>query len=292
MQCGADTMGAMLADALDLLICPHCGADWDRGASGPRVLVCAEGHRYDAARQGYVNLLTGRGSRSTPDTADMVSARDRFLSAGHYAPIAEAVAQACSSLSEGAALLEGGAGTGYYLAAVLERLSAGGRRRPRAVALDLSPHGLRRAARLDGVAALVWDLWKPLPVAAGAVDAVLDVFAPRNLPEFARVTRAGGLLVAVTPLPEHLGELRARLPLLGVPEGKAEALEASAAEYYEPVTRREVRFSLRLDAAAAADLAQMGPAGHHTDRGELERLAGSGGLDVTAVVELSVLRRR
>lgn len=285
-------MGAMLADAVDLLICPHCGADWDPAASGPRVLVCAEGHRYDAARQGYVNLLTGRGSRSTPDTADMVAARERFLAAGHYAPIAEALAEACSGLPEDAAILDAGAGTGYYLAAVLDRLAAGGRRRARAIALDLAPHALRRAARLDGVTALVWDLWRPLPVAAGVVDAVLDVFAPRNLAEFARITRPGGLLLAVTPLPEHLAELRVRLPLLGVPEGKAEALEGSAAEHYELLSRAQLRFPLLLDPAAAADLAQMGPAGHHTDRDELERLAGTAELAATAAVELSVLRRR
>lgn len=285
-------MGAMLADAVDLLICPHCGADWDPDASGPRVLVCAEGHRYDAARQGYVNLLTGRGSRSTPDTADMVAARERFLAAGHYAPIAEALAEACSGLPEDAAILDAGAGTGYYLAAVLDRLAAGGRRRARAIALDLAPHALRRAARLDGVTALVWDLWRPLPVAAGVVDAVLDVFAPRNLAEFARITRPGGLLLAVTPLPEHLAELRVRLPLLGVPEGKAEALEGSAAEHYELQSRAQLRVPLLLDPAAAADLAQMGPAGHHTDRDELERLAGTAELAATAAVELSVLRRR
>lgn len=285
-------MGAMLADALDLLICPHCGADWDAEASSARALVCAEGHRYDASRHGYVNLLTGRPSRSTPDTADMVAARDAFLGAGHYAPIAAALADACAALPADAAVLDAGAGTGYYLAAVLDRLAGAGPRSARAIALDLSPQALRRAARVERVAALAWDLWKPLPVAAGAVDAVLDVFAPRNLPEFARITRPGGLLVAVTPLPQHLAELRARLPLLDVPEGKAEALELAAADDYEPLSRAQLSFPLLLTPASAADLAQMGPAGHHTGRTELERLAGDEELAATAAVELSVLRRR
>lgn len=300
-------MGAVLTDALDLMLCPHCGADWNPAASGPHVLVCAEGHRYDAARQGYVNFLTGRRSRFTPDTADMVAARDRFLGAGHYAPIASALADACAALPADAAVLDAGAGTGYYLAAVLDRLASGAgaedtdsggtgsgsaRRRPRAVALDLSAHALRRAARIEGVTAAVWDLWRPLPLAAGAVDAVLDVFAPRNLPEFARVTRPGGLLVAVTPLPDHLAELRGRLPLLDVPAGKAEALEHAAAEDYTPVSRAELRFPIRLTPEAAADLVQMGPAGHHTAREDLERLAGADELAATAAVELSVLARR
>lgn len=289
-------MGPVLTDALDLMLCPHCGADWDPGASGPRVLVCGEGHRYDAARQGYVNFLTGRRTRFTPDTADMVAARDRFLGAGYYAPIAAALAGACSSLPANAALLDAGAGTGYYLAAVLDRLASESgstaRRRARAVALDLSAHALRRAARIEGVTAAVWDLWRPLPLAAGGVDAVLDVFSPRNLPEFARVTRPGGLLVAVTPLPEHLAQLRGRLPLLDVPAGKAEALEEAAAAFYVPVSRNEVRFDVLLTPEAAADLVQMGPAGHHTSREDLERLAGSDEASATVAVELSVLARR
>lgn len=297
-------MVAVLTDSLDLMLCPHCGADWDPAASGPRVLVCAEGHRYDAARHGYVNFLTGRRSRFTPDTPEMVAARDRFLGARHYAPIADAVAEACSALPRDAALLDAGAGTGHYLAAVLDRLGDGvraepgapgearARRRPRAVALDLSAHALRRAARLPGVTAAVWDLWRPLPLAAASVHAVLDVFAPRNLPEFARVTRRGGLLVAVTPLPDHLGELRDRLPLLAVPEGKAEALEQAASENYARTARRELRFPVVLAPSAAADLVQMGPAGHHTAREDLEEMAGNEQLTATAAVELSVLTRR
>jgi 23S rRNA (guanine745-N1)-methyltransferase len=77
-----------------------------------------------------------------------------------------------------------------------------------------------------------------------------------------------------------------------VPEGKAEALELAAAGDYEPVSRTQLSFELVLSPASAADLAQMGPAGHHTERAELERLAGAEDLAATAAVELSVLRRR
>ncbi|WP_077488443.1 methyltransferase domain-containing protein [Sinomonas mesophila] len=277
----------MLSDARALLLCPHCGTGWDASASGPRSLVCTAGHRFDAARQGYVNFLTGRGSRLTPDTPAMVQARERFLAAGHFAPAAEALAEACAGLPEDAALLDAGAGTGYYLAAVL-----GARRRARAVALDLSPHALRRAAKVPGVAAVVWDLWRPLPLPDASVDAVLDVFAPRNLPEFARVTRPGGLLCVVTPLPEHLAELRDRLPMLDVPAGKADALEREAEGAYEPVARRRVTMPLSLAPEEAADLALMGPAGHHADRDQVLARLGARRVEATGAVELSVLRRR
>jgi hypothetical protein len=44
---------------------------------GGRELICGSAHRFDIARQGYVNLTTGRGGPGTADTAVMVVARDR-----------------------------------------------------------------------------------------------------------------------------------------------------------------------------------------------------------------------
>lgn len=289
--------------AQDLLRCPVCEGPWDAARSSERSLVCVGGHRFDAARQGYVNFLTGRGTRFVPDTADMVAARDRFLTAGHYAPIAAALADAAADAlaappaddggahhvaqARPRAVLDAGAGTGYYLSAVLDRAAGAS-----AVALDLSPHALRRAAKLPRTAAIVWDLWRPLPLQDACVDVVLDVFAPRNLPEFARVLRPGGLLCVVTPLPEHLAELRGALPLLEVPAGKAHEVARAAAQDFEAVAARPVSFPLELDEESAADVALMGPAGHHSSREAVLAGLTHGTIRATAAVELSVLRRR
>ncbi|MEA5454447.1 methyltransferase domain-containing protein [Sinomonas sp. JGH33] len=286
--------------AQELLRCPVCSEPWETSANnaGARSLVCVSGHRFDAARQGYVNFLTGRGTRFVPDTAEMVAARERFLGAGHYAPIAEAVAEAAAPAlsapdaitSDGGApapaVLDAGAGTGYYLGHVLGR-SPGAR----AVALDLSRHALARAAKLPGTAAIVWDLWRDLPLPDRAVDVVLDIFAPRNVPEFARVLRRGGVLCIVTPRPEHLAGLRDLLPMLDVPAGKADAVARAAEQHFDLDSRRAIDFPLVLDREAAADLALMGPAGHHMDRADiLERLP-EGPIGTAGAVELSVLRR-
>src|SRR5579859_2681036 len=122
-------MEAMSFPAEELLRCPVCAGPWATHADDGRghSLVCAIGHRFDAARQGYINFLTGRGTRYVPDTAAMVAARERFLGAGHYAPIADAVADAAARAlarrgaqpsgtgdDDGAlaAVLDAGAGTG------------------------------------------------------------------------------------------------------------------------------------------------------------------------------------
>lgn len=229
------------------LSCPHCGAALELAG---RTLRCAAGHTFDVARQGYVNLL-GRGQPRNADTAEMLEARDRFLAAGHFAPIADAIA---AGLDGSAKVLEVGSGTGYYLAHALPTEALG-------VAADVSVPAARRAARAHpDVAAIVADTWAGLPLADASVDAVLCAFAPRNAAEFSRVLRAGGRLVVAVPNPGHLAELRQEYGLLDVGEAKLASLEAW---FGEPERAERVRFELHLDERAATDLVAMGPNAFH-----------------------------
>ncbi|MFZ5869724.1 MAG: putative RNA methyltransferase [Actinomycetota bacterium] len=268
----------MLPDVAALLACPVCTGALD--AAG-RTLRCARGHAFDVARQGYVNLLTRR-SRSPGDTASMVAARDRFLRGGWYAPIADAIADAVAeAAADGVpgAVLDVGAGTGWYLARVLDAAAEGAV----GLALDVSPFASRRAARCHPRAgAVVADTWGRLPVRDGVAGVVLDVFAPRNAAEIARVLPPGGSLVVVTPAPEHLAELRAALGLLGVQPDKEERVAASLGERFTPVGERRVRARLHLPPDAVADLVAMGPSAWHGARGEVD-----GPVDVTASVRVA-----
>lgn len=236
------------------LVCPVCRESLARiGGS----LRCPARHTFDVARQGYVHLLagvprTGTAKAGSADTAEMVADRAAFLAAGHYAPLADAVAglAACDGL-----VVDAGAGTGYYLDAVLARCAAYG------LAMDVSAAALRRV-RGERVGAVVWDVWRPWPVRDGVADVVLNVFAPRNGPEFRRVLRRGGRLVVVTPSDDHLAELGAAV--LDVDPRKRERLAATLGEPFERVSETTVRYSMALSADDVRRVAGMGPAGHHT----------------------------
>lgn len=255
-------MDSMPAAPLAALVCPVCRSPFAAG-SGGRSLVCPAGHSFDAARQGYFNFLTGKGTVFEADTADMVAARFDFLSAGHYRGLAEAVAELAAPFlaPDGAAVLDAGTGTGHYLRAVLDRVQAA------AVGVDISKFALRRAARLNPEAVnLVADVWQPLPLADGSVDVVTVVFAPRNSAEFARVIRPGGRLIVVTPRPGHLAEIAGQTGMLGIEPAKEERLAASLAGHFVACEVRELDLMLALAPADIASLALMGPAGHHLDR--------------------------
>ncbi|MBG0827215.1 methyltransferase domain-containing protein [Planomonospora sp. ID67723] len=278
----------MLADIVEHLICPVCG---DGLALGERALGCPRGHAFDLARQGYVSLLTGSQAPGTADSAAMVAARADFLGAGHFAPLADAVADACHTAPRaGKVIADAGAGTGYYLARVLDRLpyAAG-------IALDVSKHAARRAARAHArLGAVVADVWRPLPLRGGSVDVLLNVFAPRNGAEFARVLRRDGTLVVVTPTPRHLEPLVERLGLLSVDESKERRMAESLSGHFTETGRRTYEFPMALDRAAVEAVVGMGPSAWHTESDDIRRkiteLAESS--EVTASFHLSTFESR
>ncbi len=269
-----------------MLACPHCGEPLRPGA---RALRCADGHAFDLARQGYVNLLAAE-PRSPGDTAAMVQARAAFLRAGHYAPIVDAVAAAAAAaLADGPSggVVDVGAGTGDYLAAVLEAPPAAGRA---GLALDVSKHAARRAARAHPRAgAAVADVWRSLPVRTGSAALALDVFSPRDGPELRRILHAQGTLLVVTPSPDHLRELVEARGLLRVDERKEQRLERTLGEHFVRATVEPLAFELRLAPEDAANLVAMGPSAWHA---AATTTAGDEPVTVTASVTLRAFRPR
>lgn len=286
MQRGCAYDRRMLEDVVAALRCPVC--EGGLRVDG-RTLRCDRGHAFDLARQGHANLLASGRDPGTGDTAAMVAARETLLGAGRYATLSAALGDAAVAALEGGppgVVLDVGAGTGHHLAAVLERLP--GRA---GIALDLSRHAARRAARIHPrVGAVVADAWQGLPVRTGSVALVLDVFAPRSGAEMRRVLAPGGSALVVTPTQAHLAELVEPLGLLRVDVHKEERLSTALDRWLEPVSASRLAFELRLDRTDAERVVAMGPSAHHLAPDELrERIAR---LPEPLVATASVILRR
>ena len=106
----------MSMDTFSALACPLDGEPLNQSGTCWR---CPAGHSFDVARQGYLHLLPVQKKRSLDpgDSKDMVAARRRFLNAGFYQPIAEAVNKAVAPGAADAkplACLDAGCGAVSY----------------------------------------------------------------------------------------------------------------------------------------------------------------------------------
>ena len=240
------------------------------------MLGCSKGHRFDANRRGYLSVLDP-SQGITGDPRELLEARARFLGAGHFTPIVDAVAAALPTAGP-LSILDSGAGSGYYLREVLSR-SPGS---VDALATDASTAAVAMSVAATGFPGLVADVWRPSQVRDARADAILCVFAPRNPAEFARILRESGRLVVVTPREKHLEELRRAGLLIGIQEDKIGRLDSALAPHFELVQRTERTFRINPTPAEAQDLTTMGPTGHHVRAG-----AWTGG-EVTVSVDCSV----
>lgn len=196
------------------LACPLDGEPLHLAGSAWR---CAAGHSFDVAKQGYVNLLPVQQKRSTDpgDSKPMVAARQRFLEAGYYQPIAQAVSNHLLSRAEvrsasSFGCLDAGCGEGYYLR---ELSRAASNSRPLSlVGLDISKWAVLSAAKQDDkkspLCSWVVGSNAHLPVQTATLDGVLCMFGFPVHHEFSRVLKPGGLLVQVDAGAGHLRELR------------------------------------------------------------------------------------
>jgi 23S rRNA (guanine745-N1)-methyltransferase len=254
------------ADLVAVLRCPAC----QRGLTLiDRTAKCASGHSYDLAKQGYLNLLPSASTGIDGDSAAMIGARTVFLGGGHYAPIRDALILA-AGLREDDVVVEVGAGTGYYLAGVLG--AAAGRR---GIALDVSRYAARRAAKADPrIGSVVCDAWRELPLQDNSAQWMLNVFAPRNAAEMARVLAPGGSLLVVTPNQQHLAQLVDVLGLVKVDEQKERRLQESLSGEFVQTGSEIVEETMRLDRTAVEQLVLMTPSARHLNHRELaQRIA-------------------
>lgn len=193
-----------------LLACPMDGQPLTREHGSWR---CPAGHCFDIARQGYINLLPVQNKRSKDpgDSKEMVLARQAFLSAGYYQPIADAVSDlvnASAPEDNTVSILDAGCGEGYYLRELKRIQLTNLVSRMHLTGLDISKWAVMAAARQDKSADWIVGSNANLPLLTASQDIILCLFGFPVYPEFTRVLKAEGALIKVDAGPEHLIELR------------------------------------------------------------------------------------
>ncbi|OEY67159.1 putative RNA methyltransferase [Marinobacter sp. X15-166B] len=279
----------MTVTPFQALVCPLDGHPLEPVGASWR---CTGGHNFDVARQGYLHLLPvqNKRTRDPGDSKEMVAARQRFLNAGWYQPIARAVTRLATlglPPAETVSCLDAGCGEGYYLRELMGATDA----QPvwQMLGLDISKWAIVAAAKQSRQARWVVGSNANLPVQPASVDRILCVFGFPVYAEFARVLRAGGVLIQVDAGPDHLRELREII----YPSIKAARTgEAAVPAGFSPEGVERVCYSLALDdAQSIADLLAMTPHLYRASAEGRAKAAALQSLQVTVDVRLSWFTR-
>lgn len=282
-----------------ILRCPVCREPL---LPTPAGYQCAAMHSFDAARQGYVNLLLAhkKHSREPGDDPEMIQSRRRFLDLGYYRKVSDTingtVATALSGLPRpgDCSVLDAGCGEGFYLQRLKEALTLGSEARlPIAYhGVDVSKFAVRQATQRDRSMGWFVASVNDLPFLDTSLDIVLNIFSPANIMEFARVLKQSGSLVFVSPGPRHLNGLREIIyPVTR--EHEAPSITEKAKELFSPATVSRITYPLELESnQVIMDLLAMTPYFWNIDRETKAKVAALNRLKLDVDVEVRVFRKK
>lgn len=177
---------------MSVLTCPVCGAPL---VPEEKSLHCENGHRFDLAKEGYVNLLLGsKPGALRGDSKESAHARRVFLDKGYYACLKNAMNQRLAG-----AVLDICCGEGYY--DTYDGPLYG---------FDISKEMVRLAAKRNKAANYHYFVanLSHIPVEDHCIDTAMHLFAPFNEEEFSRILKPDGVLYSVIPGENHLFEMK------------------------------------------------------------------------------------
>jgi len=263
---------------MSAFICPVCGQSLARCGAACR---CENGHSFDLSAEGYVNLMpAGKGNAHSGDSPEMMAARSRFLNAGYYDCLKEAVAQTVSNLllsrsanawnssvSGAPVVVDAGCGEGYYTAAVARRLEYRGVT-AHVAGIDIAKRGIKAAAKRGSGAFFAVAGIFDMPFAQNSAAVLLSIFAPLCEKEFLRVLAPGGQLIVVTPGENHLFGLKRAV--YDKPYKNAE--QPYCPEGFAPAGRTVVHSDITVRGGHIRDLFLMTPYFWNTPKEQAARL--------------------
>jgi 23S rRNA (guanine745-N1)-methyltransferase len=183
-----------------------------------KVWACTNGHSYDVAKEGYVNLLLvqHKNSKQPGDNKEMVNGRRAFLEQGHYQPLADSISktfnQHLTTIEDQTEVnfFDAGCGEGYYMSQV-SQLCIQTALKIEFSGLDISKFAVQKAAKKYPNHHFAVASTFQLPLESNSQDAVLQIFAPSSELEIHRVLKPSGIWITVTHAAKHLYEFKQAL---------------------------------------------------------------------------------
>lgn len=264
------------------LMCPVCRQRLELVSKTWR---CEQGHSYDIAKQGYVNLhvVQHKHSKNPGDTPESVDARRAFLQGGYYQPLQQAVVHLLKDL-KAKMVLDIGCGEGYYTSAMQQVVE-------QCIGVDIAKNAVQRAAKLNDKVTWVVGTGATLPVIDQSMDVCTSLFSPIPQTEILRVLKDDGYLIVVTPATDHLYAMREALFEQVNPHTPQKFVE-QLQDLFELKEQQVIDAPLVLDQQALKNLIAMTPYAYKASPERRMQLEQKAHLQVTASFQIYLFQKR
>lgn len=254
------------------LICPICS---DSLTEKDRSYICPNNHCFDKAREGYVNLLTGKHKSGSEigDNKDMAFNRREFLTKGYFDTLVNGITEFINEVSiPHPTIADICCGEGYYGHRIKEEIECD------ILGFDISKEMVRLASkRKNGITYFVANLSR-IPLRDNSIDIAMHLFAPFHEKEFSRITKSGGYIISVVAGENHLIELKSFL--YDMPYKNDEAPPKTE----NLILKEKRKFSAKVHLQSNKDimaLFKMTPYYYHTKPEAKMKLQGIDEMDIT-----------
>ncbi|EMG9257650.1 methyltransferase domain-containing protein [Acinetobacter baumannii] len=264
------------------LMCPVCRQRLELVSKTWR---CEQGHSYDIAKQGYVNLhvVQHKHSKNPGDTPESVDARRAFLQGGYYQPLQQAVVHLLKDL-KAKMVLDIGCGEGYYTSAMQQVVE-------QCIGVDIAKNAVQRAAKLNDKVTWVVGTGATLPVIDQSMDVCTSLFSPIPQTEILRVLKDDGYLIVVTPATDHLYAMREAL-FEQVNPHTPQIFVEQLQDLFELKEQQVIDAPLVLDQQALKNLIAMTPYAYKASPERRMQLEQKAHLQVTASFQIYLFQKR
>lgn len=253
---------------INFLICP---LDSQKFYLEKNSIKCKNGHTFDISKEGYINLLLSKKKLpgTLGDTKEMLDSRTEFLLSGYYEPLAEEIKNfgkefifsRFKNKGDSKCIVEVGCGTAYYIENLRKAIESEKVDTFTYLGTDISKTAVKFASkRIKDVTFLVCDTYSSIPIETGSVALILNVFSPRKIKEFKRLTSENGGVLVVIPNEDHLSEVIEPLNLMKIePEKEDKIKNIFKKENFLLIKEKRINYKIDLDSEMIINLIKMGP---------------------------------
>ena len=271
---------------MSLLRCPVCHQPLEKEGNTYR---CMSSHSFDAAKEGYVNLLLShrKNSKQPGDNKEMLLSRRRFLQAGHFDRLIDHLSERVAQYStdhNGCSILDLGCGEGYFLRSLEARLDI----EAECWGIDVAKSAMQMAAKADKKNHYAVASNSDLPFLDKSFDIVFSINAPIFESELVRTMKDNGVYIRFAPAGRHLYELKKYI--YEEPRPHDEAIPSFDSLVH---SQREILdFDIQLSEGEAYDLLSMTPYYWHASAEAQEQVKGLSSLSSPASFSVDVYRKK